>query len=99
MATINVDIGPPYDTIAVNADTICAAIPDPVTPDKASNLLIDSSGGRSITALVTIESIGKMLGGNFAKFTAADQAQSVCFVNRVLWVSVAAIRRSPMFPK
>lgn len=89
MTTIEVDIGPPYDTIAVNADTICAAIPDPASPGKASNLLIDSAGGRSITALAKIADIGDMLGDNFVQFTAADQAKSICFVNRMLWVSVA----------
>ncbi|SCB28396.1 hypothetical protein GA0061099_1004150 [Bradyrhizobium yuanmingense] len=89
MTTIEVDIGPPYGTIAVNADTICAAIADPTSPDKLSNLLIDSAGGRSITALAAIANIGSMLGSNFVQFTAADQAKSVCFVNRMLWVSVA----------
>lgn len=89
MTTIEVDIGPPYGTIAVNADTICAAIPDPASPAKASNLLIDSAGGRSITALATIANVGNMLGGNFVQFIAADQAKSVCFVNRMLWISVA----------
>lgn len=89
MTIIKVDIGPPYDTIAVNADTICAAIPDPAYPSKVSNLLIDSAGGRSITALAKIADIGNMLGDNFVQFTAADQAKSICFVNRWLWVSVA----------
>lgn len=89
MTIIEVDIGPPYDTIVVNADTICAVIPDPASPGKASNLLIDSAGGRSITALVKIANIGSMLGDNFVQFTAADQAKSICFVNRILWVSVA----------
>jgi hypothetical protein len=64
--------------------------PDPVTPDNASNLLIDPAGGRSITTLVAIAGIGKMLGGSFAEFMAADRAQSACFRNRMLWVSVAA---------
>jgi hypothetical protein len=88
MTTISVPVGPPYGTIPVNTKLICAAVPDPVSPDTASNLLIDSAGGRSITALVKIRQVGKMLGNEFAEFTQADQARSVCFVNRTGWVSV-----------
>ena len=88
MTTIRVPVGPPYGTIPVNTKLVCAAVPDPVSPDTASNLLIDSAGGRSITALVKICEIGKMLGSEFAKFTQADQARSICFVNRAAWVSV-----------
>jgi hypothetical protein len=88
MTMISVPVGPPYGTIPVNTKLICAAVPDPVSPDTASNLLIDSAGGRSITALVKIREVGKMLGGDFAEFIQADQARSVCFVNRAAWVSV-----------
>jgi hypothetical protein len=41
MATINVDIGPPYGTIAVNTNTICAATLTPsrqITPRPAYRL-------------------------------------------------------------
>ena len=76
--------------IAVNTNSVCAAIPDPVSPDKASDLLINSAGGRSNVALDAIARIGEILGDNFAEFTAADPAKSVCLVNRMLWVSVAA---------
>jgi hypothetical protein len=88
MTTISVPVGPPYGTIPVNTKLICAAVPDPVSPDTASHLLIDSAGGRSINALVKIREMGKMLGDEFAEFTAADQARSTCFVNRAAWVSV-----------
>ena len=88
MTTISVPVGPPYGTIPVNTKLICAAVPDPVSPDTASHLLIDSAGGRSINALVKIREIGKMLGNEFAEFTEADQARSICFVNRAAWVSV-----------
>ncbi len=88
MTTIRVPVGPPYGTIPVNTKLVCAAVPDPVSPDTASNLLIDLAGGRSITALVKICEIGKMLGSEFAEFTQADQARSICFVNRAAWVSV-----------
>ena len=88
MATINVPVGPPYGTVPVNAKAICAAVPNWVLPDTASDLLIDSAGGRSINALVQIGKIGTMLGRAFVEFTAADQARSTCFVNRAAWVSV-----------
>jgi hypothetical protein len=88
MTTINVPIGPPYGTIPVNTNLVCAAIPDPVSPGAAADLLIDSAGGRSINALVEITEIGRMLGGDFVEFTAADQAQSICFVNQKTWVSI-----------
>jgi hypothetical protein len=88
MTTINVPIGPPYGTIPVNISVICAAIPDPASPAAASDLLIDSAGGRSINALVEIAEIGRMLGIDFVEFTAADQARSTCFVHQKTWVSI-----------
>jgi hypothetical protein len=88
MATINVPVGPPYGTIPVNTNAVCAVIPDPVSPSAASDLLIDSAGGRSISALVQIGDMGKMLGSDFVEFTAADQTRSTCFVNRIAWVSI-----------
>ncbi|ANW00803.1 hypothetical protein [Bradyrhizobium icense] len=53
-------------------------------------MLIDSADGRSITALVGIDELGKMLGDNFVEFVAADQARSICFVNRMAWVSITS---------
>lgn len=88
MTTIKVPIGPPYGTIPVNTNGICAAIPDPVSPAAASDLLINSAGGRSINALVEIAEIGRMLGSGFLEFAAADQARSTCFVNQMTWVSI-----------
>lgn len=88
MTTIHVPIGLPSGPIPVNIDLICAAIPDPVSPDAASNLLIDSAGGRSINALLDIVKLGSMLNSDFVKFTAADQARSTCFVNRKMWISI-----------
>ena len=88
MATIKVPLGPPCGTVPVNTNAICAAIPDPALPDAATELLIDSAGGRSINALVAIGEIGRILGGDFAEFTAADPPNSTCFVNRTAWVSV-----------
>ena len=67
MTTINVPIGPPYGTIPINTNAICAAIPDPVSPAAASDLLIDSAGGRSINALVEIAELGGMLGNDFVE--------------------------------
>lgn len=90
MTTINVPIGPPYGTIPINTNAICAAIPDPVSPAAASDLLIDSAGGRSINALVEIAELGGMLGNDFVEFSAADQARSTCFVNRKMWVSIVS---------
>jgi hypothetical protein len=89
MAAIKVPVGPPYGTIPVNADAICAAIPDPALPAAASLLLIDSAGGRSINASVGIRDIGRMLGAGFAEFASVDQTGSICFVSRTAWISVA----------
>ena len=61
MTTIRVPVGPPYGTIPVNAKLICAAVPDPVSPDTASHLLIDSAGGRLINAMVKIREIGSAM--------------------------------------
>jgi len=88
LATIKVPLGPPYGTVPVNTTAICAAIPDPSLPDAATELLVDSAGGRSINALVAIGEMGTRLGGDFAEFTAADPPKSTCFVNRTAWVSV-----------
>ena len=88
MPTIEVPVGQPHGDILVNIDLICAAVPDLVSPDRASSLLINSAGGRSITALLKISEIGKLLGNAFVEFTVADAAKSTCFVNRTIWVSI-----------
>ena len=88
MAIIDVPIGPPYGTIPVNTLTIYAVVPHPADPTAASDLLIDSSGARSIQALLSITNFGGLLGKDFVEFPMADMAQSICFVNRMTWVSI-----------
>jgi hypothetical protein len=88
MAIIEIPVGEPYGTIPVNTLTIYSAVPHPPAPDTSSDLLIDSSGARSIQALVPINAIGRMLGTDFAEFTMANVARSTCFVNRTTWVSI-----------
>jgi hypothetical protein len=88
MATIEVPVGPPYGTIFVNTLTVYAAIPHSAAPDRSSDLLIDSSGARSVQALVPIGEIGRLLGRDFTEFTLADTARLPCFVNRTNWVSI-----------
>jgi hypothetical protein len=88
MAIIEIPVGEPYGTIPVNTLTIYSAVPHPPAPDTSSDLLIDSSGARSIQALAPIKDIGLMLGTDFAEFTMASVARSTCFVNRTTWVSI-----------
>jgi hypothetical protein len=88
MAVIDVPVGPPYGTIPVNTGAIYAVVPHPADPAAASDLLIDSSGARSIQALLPITNFGGVLGKDFAEFPMADIAQSTCFVNRMTWVSI-----------
>lgn len=88
MVIISVPVGPPYGTVPVNADAICAAVPHPVSPETSTDLLVDSAGGRSINVLAPVSQIGKLLGGDFVEFHVADQAGSTCFVSRTGWVSV-----------
>jgi hypothetical protein len=88
MSIIEIPVGQPYGTIPVNTLTIYSVVPHPPAPDTSSDLLIDSSGARSIQALVPVDEIGRMLGGDFAKFTMASIARSTCFVNRNTWVSI-----------
>lgn len=87
MPIITVLLGPPYGTVPVSTDLICAAIPDPAQPAKASDLLIDAAGGRSIAALADIREIGKSLGAEFVQFTMAG-GKSPCFIRRTAWVSI-----------
>ena len=53
VAIVEVPLGPPYGKVPVNTDLICAAIPDPAQPVKASDLLIDAAGGRSMLPFLT----------------------------------------------
>ena len=39
---------PPYNHVVVNTDTVFAAIGEPQDPQRASDLLLDAAGGRSI---------------------------------------------------
>jgi hypothetical protein len=87
MAVIALPLGPPYGKVPVNTDLICAAIPDPAQPAKASDLLIDAAGGRSIAALLDIRQVGQLLGAAFVQFTMAG-GRSPCFVSRTAWVSI-----------
>ena len=88
MAIIDVPVGPPYGTIPVSTLAIYAVVPHPADPTAASDLLIDSSGARSIQALLPITNFGGLLGKDFVEFPIADIAQSTCFVNRMTWVSI-----------
>lgn len=88
MAIIEVPVGEPYGTIPVNALAIYAVVPHPAAPSSGSDLLIDSSGARSIQALLPVQDIGHMLGNDFDEFTMADVARLACFVNRATWVSI-----------
>jgi hypothetical protein len=88
VAIIEIPVGPPYGTIPVNTSAFYSAVPHPAAPSSASDLLIDSSGARSIQALVSIDQIGGMLGGDFAEFKLADVGRLRCFVNRTSWVSI-----------
>lgn len=88
MPIIDVPVGPPYGTIPVNTSTIYAVVPHPPDPMAASDLLIDSSGARSIQALLPITNFAGLLGKDFVEFPMADIAQSACFVNRTTWVSI-----------
>jgi hypothetical protein len=89
MTIIEIPVGPPYGTIPVNTLAIYAAVPHAAAPEKSTDLLIDSSGARSIQALVPIDNLGKMLGADFAEFTMSTATRPACFVNRTSWVSIA----------
>jgi hypothetical protein len=88
MAIIEIPAGPPYGTIPVNTLAIYAAVPHPAAPATSTDLLIDSSGARSIQALVPIGNLGNMLGADFAEFTMSAVTPQACFVNRTSWVSI-----------
>jgi hypothetical protein len=88
MAIIEIPAGPPYGTIPVNTLAIYAAVPHPAAQQTSTDLLIDSSGARSIQALVPIDNVGKMLGADFAEFTMSAVTRQACFVNRTSWVSI-----------
>jgi hypothetical protein len=56
---IEVPVGPPYGNIPVNTLSIYAVVPQPAAAETGSDLLIDSSGARSIQALLPIGRLEK----------------------------------------
>src|SRR5215475_815458 len=88
MSLVTLPTVPPYNHVSLNPDSIFAAIGDPADPSGSSDLLLDSSGGRSIFVTESVVAVGAQLGPAFVRFEAAAVHPVFCFVNRRGWVSL-----------
>jgi hypothetical protein len=82
MAIIQVPVGKPYGMIAVNTFSLYVEVPHQAAPDSSCDLLIDTSGSRSILALEPVAMIGGKLGADFVEFSLASTHPGRCFVSR-----------------
>ena len=88
MAVITVTAPPPYGAIPVNTDMIYAVVPDDIS--DGSKLLIDTAGGRSVSAIDDVDAIAGLVGTAFARFKWAGLQSGYVLLNRIGWVSIVS---------